>query len=398
MTVVGVGGVGKTRLALEVARHASDAYADGVSLVELAAVSSADGLVDAVMAAVGAIPALGPPGRTRRSSRSRRRRRCWSYWTTASTSSGRWPISSKRLLASGAAGSAFLATSREPLGVCGRAGQCIWRHCARRGETTWEDVAGVPSSRAVLPPRHGGRCADRPPSTTTLPRWRAICRRLDGIPLALELAAARARSMPLAELERRLDDTFRLLVGTGRGAVERHQTLRRTVEWSYSLLTDHRAGRLRAGLGFPRWLQPRVGRGRGGDHRTLTGPLTDPRLPTRSEPWSTSRWCSWTATAAATASSKRSTCSRPNIWRWRARPTGPARPTHAGVCSSSRTAPARPSAMISIGYSRRPQRAATWDRRQCGRRQHGDVDLAAELLSGHVLGPIPYLRPATTAR
>ena len=270
----------------------------------------------------------------------------------------------------GCRGSAFLATSREPLGVCGRAGQCIWHHCAHRGETTWETSLASPAVElfCLRAMEAGAPIVLQVDNAATVA---AICRRLDGIPLALELAAARARSMPLAELERRLDDTFRLLVGTGRGAVERHQTLRRTVEWSYSLLTDHRAGRLRAGLGFPRWLQPRVGRGRGGDHRTGTGPLTDPRLPTRSEPWSTSRWCSWTATAAATASSKRSACSRPNIWRWRARPTGPARPTRAGVCSSSRTAPARPSAMISIGYSRRPQRAATWDRRQCGRRQHG---------------------------
>ena len=65
-----------------------------------------------------------------------------------------------------------------------------------------------------------------------------ICRRLDGIPLALELAAARVRSMPVAEVEGRLDQTFRLLVGSGRGAVERHQTLRRAIEWSYELLDE----------------------------------------------------------------------------------------------------------------------------------------------------------------
>jgi predicted ATPase len=65
----------------------------------------------------------------------------------------------------------------------------------------------------------------------------SICRRLDGLPLAIELAAARLRSLPLTVLHNRLDQRFRLLTGGSRGALERQRTLRATVEWSYSLLT-----------------------------------------------------------------------------------------------------------------------------------------------------------------
>src|SRR5581483_6313113 len=65
-----------------------------------------------------------------------------------------------------------------------------------------------------------------------------ICRRLDGMPLAIELAAARVRAMQPAEIAARLDERFRLLTGGRRTAVERHQTLRATVDWSYSMLGD----------------------------------------------------------------------------------------------------------------------------------------------------------------
>ena len=64
-----------------------------------------------------------------------------------------------------------------------------------------------------------------------------ICRRLDGIPLAIELAASRMQSMTVTEVRDRLDDRFRLLVGSRRG-LERHQTLRHAVQWSYDLLDD----------------------------------------------------------------------------------------------------------------------------------------------------------------
>ena len=90
----------------------------------------------------------------------------------------------------------------------------------------------------------------------------SVCRRLDGMPLAIELAAARLRSMSLAELHGRLDQRFRLLTGGSRTALARQQTLRATVGWSYSLLTGAEQVLLAAAVGVRRRLRP--GRRRGG--------------------------------------------------------------------------------------------------------------------------------------
>jgi predicted ATPase len=119
----------------------------------------------------------------------------------------------------------ILATSREPLGVVG------------------ERVVGVrsldPELEAVelFCERAEAADSDFSPSPTNLEAIGRVCRRLDGIPLAVELAAARTRTMSLGELERRLTDRFRLLRGAGRGRVERHQTLRAAVAWSHQLLS-----------------------------------------------------------------------------------------------------------------------------------------------------------------
>ncbi len=83
-----------------------------------------------------------------------------------------------------------------------------------------------------------------------------ICRRLDGIPLAIELAASRMASMTATEVRDRLDDRFRLLVGSRRG-LERHQTLRHAVEWSYDLLDDAEKALLATVFGVRRWIRPR---------------------------------------------------------------------------------------------------------------------------------------------
>ena len=86
------------------------------------------------------------------------------------------------------------------------------------------------------------RASVSPLDEQTAPLVVSVCRRLDGMPLAIELAAARLRSMSLSELHDRLDQRFRLLTGGSRTALERQQTLRATVDWSYSLLNRRRAG------------------------------------------------------------------------------------------------------------------------------------------------------------
>ena len=92
----------------------------------------------------------------------------------------------------------------------------------------------------------------------------AICRRLDGIPLAIELAAARAAALGVEELAARLDDRFQLLTGGRRTALPRHQTLRATLDWSYELLSEPERVILRRLVGLRRRLQP------GGGHRGRT--------------------------------------------------------------------------------------------------------------------------------
>ena len=82
-----------------------------------------------------------------------------------------------------------------------------------------------------------------------------ICRRLDGIPLAIELAASRMASMTATEVRDRLDNRFKLLVGSRRG-LERHQTLRHAVAWSYDLLHDERKGAIGPVFGVRRWIRP----------------------------------------------------------------------------------------------------------------------------------------------
>jgi non-specific serine/threonine protein kinase len=137
----------------------------------------------------------------------------------------------------------ILATSRQPLGI--------------RGEVTWR-VPSLPAPDPALMPEAekdplsilmsyeaaqlfvermaevGGNRRFTPSSLQAIAR---LCHRLDGIPLALELAAARARVLSVEQLVARLDDRFQLLTGGDRAALPRHQTLRATMEWSYGLLT-----------------------------------------------------------------------------------------------------------------------------------------------------------------
>ena len=131
----------------------------------------------------------------------------------------------------------LLATSREPLGI---GGETIYRV-----PSLSLPGPGDTGSRRPGPPMRS-RCSSSgreaqgvglPLDEETAPLVVSICRRLDGMPLAIELAAARLRSMSLASLHDRLDQRFRLLTGGSRTALERQQTLRATVDWSYSLLT-----------------------------------------------------------------------------------------------------------------------------------------------------------------
>ena len=220
VTLTGVGGVGKTRLALEVAAQLGDEFPDGVWLFELAAVTDPAAVPDAVAAVLGITQ---QPGKTVTES-------------VAAALEGRVRLlvfdncehvldAAADLVEAILAQSAtvkVLATSREGLGV---ADEQVWR-----GAIVGCRYGGGPVRRACSQCRAElfGRRADA---------VEEICGRLDGIPLAIELAASRMASMTAGEVRDRLDQRFRLLVGSRRG-LERHQTLRHAVQWSYDLLDD----------------------------------------------------------------------------------------------------------------------------------------------------------------
>jgi predicted ATPase/class 3 adenylate cyclase len=223
ITLTGVGGVGKTRMALEAAWAAHDEFSGGVWLVELAPIGDADRVTHALASVLRVEPY---PGLTLDDAivdglQGRQLLlivdNCEHVLDAANRLIGRIVSSCPTVT--------VLATSREPLGVVG------------------ERVVGIrsldPELEAVdlFCERAEAADSDFSPSPSDLEAIGRVCRRLDGIPLAVELAAARTRTMSLGELERRLTDRFRLLRGAGRGRVERHQTLRATVAWSHQLLT-----------------------------------------------------------------------------------------------------------------------------------------------------------------
>jgi predicted ATPase/class 3 adenylate cyclase len=228
VTLTGVGGVGKTRLASEVAAHLVDEFPDGVWFFELAAVADPGAVPDAVAAVLGITQ---QPGRSVAQS-------------VAAALEGRVRLlvldncehvldAAADLIEAILAASAttrIVATSREGLGI---ADERLWP------VPSLDVGAGVDSAAVALfveraqqvSPRFTVANADEAAAVVE------ICGRLDGIPLAIELAASRMAAMTAGEVRDRLDQRLRLLVGSRRG-LSRHHTLRHAVAWSYDLLDD----------------------------------------------------------------------------------------------------------------------------------------------------------------
>jgi predicted ATPase/class 3 adenylate cyclase len=236
LTLTGIGGCGKTRLALEVAGDLVGTYKDGVWLVELASLEEPGLVSNTVASALGVISV---PGATLDATlleylRPRRLLLVLDNCEHLASSCAALVDTLSRFCPH----LRILATSREPLGV--------------RGEVVWQ----VPPLSLPL--------ADRPVSIEELLRYEApqlfldrvaltradfapaaqdigaivrVCRRLDGIPLAIELAAARMQVLSIQQIAARLDEKFRLLTGGSRTAASRQRTLRGALDWSYDLLT-----------------------------------------------------------------------------------------------------------------------------------------------------------------
>jgi predicted ATPase/DNA-binding CsgD family transcriptional regulator len=237
LTLTGAGGVGKTRLALEAARAASEGYSDGVWLVELASLTD-PALVPRSVAAALAL-------------REQPDRPILDILLTA--------LATRRLLlvldncehlldACAALADALLracpdlrilTSSREPLGI---AGETIWRvpslalpdpaRPPAPEEFARSDAVRLFTERAVAALPSFALTAENAAAVA------AICRRLDGIPLALELAAARVRALGVEQIADRLDDACRLLTVGNRAAPPRQRTLRATIDWSHAMLSE----------------------------------------------------------------------------------------------------------------------------------------------------------------
>ena len=228
VTLTGVGGVGKTRLAVQVAAEMVPDFVDGVWLVELAEVSDPAAVPDAVASALALTPqpAMSPTDSVVQSLADRRALlvldNCEHVLSAAADLIGAVVASSPLVT--------VLVTSREGTRF---PGEHVWSVPSldfRAGTESEAVVLFVERARAV---ESGFGLADDVDAAAVV----EICERLDGIALAIELAAARMASMTPREVRDRLDDRFRLLAG-GRWGLERHQTLRHAVQWSYELLDD----------------------------------------------------------------------------------------------------------------------------------------------------------------
>ena len=235
VTLTGPGGVGKTRLALEVADAVSADHRDGAWWCELAAADDEDALVQVVQTSLGASPrpGLSPAAATAEFLRVKDALLVLDNCEHLIDGAGDLATAVLR----DAPTVRILATSREPLGLPDerviRVRSLSLPESAEPDEIWLADAVRLFTERA----RSAGARLD--PSAENAIAVAEICRRLDGIPLAIELAAARTPSMVPADIAGHLDERFRLLSGRRRGAVERHQTLRATVDWSYSLLTPN---------------------------------------------------------------------------------------------------------------------------------------------------------------
>ncbi|MFD8097198.1 AfsR/SARP family transcriptional regulator [Streptomyces malaysiensis] len=236
ITLLGPGGAGKTRLSQEAAESAASAWPDGVWLAELAPVDDPETVPETVLSAVGGretvilgtaaegLRAAADP--TVRDPRARLIEHCAPRRMLIVLDNCEHLVEAAAHLAESllahCPGVTILATSREPLAVPGE--------LVRPVEPLPDPVALRLLQDRGAAARPGFRTEDDPAACAE------ICRRLDGLPLAIELAAARLRLLTPRQLADRLDDRFRLLTSGSRTALPRQQTLRAVVDWSWGLL------------------------------------------------------------------------------------------------------------------------------------------------------------------
>lgn len=237
VTLTGPGGCGKTRLALAVADRQLASFVDGVWFVDLAPVTDPDGVAPALAAVLGLRETPGQPLRQMLFEAIGRRRllvvldNCEQVVAACAEFAA--------ALIQRCPGLALLATSREPLRIAGefvRPVPSLPLPDPHRPQSL-ADVLAFDSVRLFVERAQAGDPAYQP-SEEEAGALAQLCFRLDGMPLAIELAAARHHVLSVAEIATRLDDRFRLLAALDRHAIDRQRTLQATLDWSHDLLTD----------------------------------------------------------------------------------------------------------------------------------------------------------------
>src|SRR5215469_7107169 len=236
VTLTGAGGIGKTRLAFAAAHRLLSQFADGVWLAEFSPITD-PGLVPVTVAAAIGLDLAGGIVSAQRVAQALAGRRLVLVLDTCEHVIGAAAALAEAMLKAGLA-ARIIATSREPLRAEGE-----WVYPVPPLAVPAEDAEDADDLQ-----RYGGirlfverlRAAEPhfAPDRRSGAMIAAICRRLDGIPLAIELAAARAAALGIEEIATHLDDCFRILTGGRRTALPRHQTLHATLDWSYQLLSE----------------------------------------------------------------------------------------------------------------------------------------------------------------
>jgi len=237
VTLTGPGGIGKTRLALQAAREISDEFRDGVWLVELAALADGGFIAQSIASMLGVREQAGKPLAETLSQFLYSRELLLVLDNCEHLIEAAARLTEQLLV--GAPSLRMLATSREPLGIAGEISMpvpplAVPRDGQAVASPTLEEFDAV----ALFCDRAGLVVPSFDLTEKTAPRVVEICQQLDGIPLAMELAAGKLKYLNLDQLSTRLNDRFRLLTGGSRTSLPRHQTLRAAIDWSFDLLTD----------------------------------------------------------------------------------------------------------------------------------------------------------------
>src|ERR1700719_1158326 len=236
VTLTGAGGIGKTRLGLEVARRLLPEFADGVWIIELAPLSDPD-LVPATVATALGLDLAGGAVSPERVANALAAKQLLLVLDNCEHLVEAAASMTEALLRANPE-MRVMATSREPLRA---EGECLYRvpplAVPMEGSRDAEDPLRYGAVRLFVARARAAEPQLSPDGCVAV-AIAAICRHLDGIPLAIELAAARTNALGVEELAARLDDCLHLLTGGRRTALPRHQTLRATLDWSHQLLPE----------------------------------------------------------------------------------------------------------------------------------------------------------------